>query len=196
MKPSQQYAEDARLIMEFRNTFVELANQAQAKEGQFFLPELGPRPGVGWEEWNRLRGEVARAAGAAASAYNRYGGKYTLRNAAYITNNVDPVANWDMCLKDPEGFSPTMVISAVDSAIGRARQQSEQAARRERGLVGLIAAFLRWPATLREAVGPSAVQRRTASAIGIAGQIIVGVIASLIATGLAALLVLSWRSWF
>ena len=66
------------------------------------------------------RSAVAAAAGAAATAYNNYGGKFTLRNAAYITHDVDPMTNWEMSLGDPEQMSPETVIAAVESAAARA----------------------------------------------------------------------------
>ncbi|MDQ6933896.1 MAG: hypothetical protein M3130_01100 [Actinomycetota bacterium] len=101
-------------------------------------------------------------------------------------NNVNPVANWESS-KDPQQLEPTTVVSTVESAIARARQSAEEAAERERGLTGLIAAFLRWPSTLREAVGPDrSGQRAAAGVIGVLGQILVGIMASVLAAGLIA----------
>jgi hypothetical protein len=56
-------------------------------------------------EWNRLRTEVATAAGVAAHSYSRAGGgTFTLKNAAYIMNNVDPITNWAMSIEDTAAF--------------------------------------------------------------------------------------------
>lgn len=132
-----------------------------------------------------------------ASAYPRYGGTFTLRNAAYIMNNVDPVANWQMSIQDPQQLEATTVVSTVEAAISRSRQASVEAAERERGLIGLLAAFLRWPSNLREAVGPDhSAQRTAAGVIGIVGQILVGIVASLLATGLIAGGVALWGTVF
>jgi hypothetical protein len=197
MKPSQRYLQDSNLMTEFRNAYVALINHAHAVPTGLTLTVLETAPGVSHAEWTRLYSETSQAAGAAATAYSRYGGTFTLRNAAYIMNNVDPVANWQMSIKDPQLLEPTTVISTVEAAISRARQASVEAARRERGLTGLIAAFLRWPSNLREAVGPArSAQRTAAGVIGIVGQLLVGIVASLLAAGLIAGGIALWRSVF
>jgi hypothetical protein len=197
MKPSQRYLQDSNLMMEFRNAYVELIKHAHAVPAGLTLTVLEAAPGVSRGEWTRLYSETAQAAGAAASAYPRYGGTFTLRNAAYIMNNVDPVANWQMSIKDPQQLEPTAIVSTVEAAISRARQASVDAAARERGLTGLIAAFLRWPSNLREAVGVGrSAQRTAAGVIGVVGQILVGIIASLLAAGLIAGGVALWGTMF
>ncbi len=151
-------------------------------------------PNVPHDEWTKLQTDVATASGAAASAYLANGGAtYTLKNAAFIMNNVNPVSNWMMTLESPDELKPEMVTSAVETAIGVATERLERAKRNERGLVGLIAAFLRWPSTLREAVGDNAYQRGAASAIGVVGQILVGAIAAALGTGLVAGVVALWQ---
>lgn len=197
MKPSQRYLRDSNLMMAFRNAYVELTNNVQVVPRGLTMTELAPAAGVGQQEWSRLYSTTAQAAGACASAYHRYGGRITLRNAAYMTPNVDLVANWEMSLRDPQQLDPKTVIASVESAIARARQQSVEAAERERGVTGLIAAFLRWPSTLREAVEPGrSGQRAAASVVGVAGQVLVGILGSVIATGLVALGLMLWRSAF
>jgi hypothetical protein len=195
VKPSERYRQDAELMLTFRNAYVDLVNHARPTGGSYFLPELGPA--VDQRTWQSKRAAVAAAAGVAVVAYCRYGGTFTLRNAAYIMNNVDPVTNWEMSLRDPEQLPPQVVVTSVESAIARAKQEAEDAARRERGLTGLIAAFLRWPSSLREAVGPGhSAQRTAAGAIGIVGQVIVGALATALATGLVAAVVAGWRAVF
>jgi len=182
-------------MMRFRNAYVDLVNHARPTEGSFYLPELGP--GVDHRTWQAKRAAVASAAGAAAISYGRYGGTFTLRNVAYIMNNVDPVTNWEMSLRDPDQLSPQTIVASVESAIARAQQEALDAARRERGLTGLVAAFLRWPSDLREAVGPGhSAQRRAAGAIGVVGQVIVGAVATALATGLIAAVVAAWQALF
>lgn len=178
--------------MEFRNAYVALTNHARPVSDGWSLARLEPN-GIAEAEWSRLYFETAKAAGAAALAYPKYGGTFTLRNAAYILNNVDPVANWEMSIRDPEQLDPRTIIASIEAAISRARQESQDASERERGLTGFIAAFLRWPSTLREAVGPGP-QRAAAGVIGVFGQILVGIVASVLATGLVAVGVALWRS--
>ena len=137
------------------------------------------------------------AAGAAASAYRRYGGTCTLRNAAYIMHDVDPVSNWEMSFKDPEQLPPPSVVSSVEAATARARQEAADAAKRERGLTGLIAAFIRWPSDLRAAVGPGhPAQRRAAGLVGFIGQIVVGAIAGALTAGIVAAVAALWKHAF
>lgn len=97
-------------------------------------------------------------------------------------------------MRDPDQLPPETVVSAVESAIGLAETRAAEAEEREKGMVGFIAAFLRWPTTLREAVGPDhAAQRRAAGALGVLAQILVGIVASTIAAGVVALIVVLWR---
>lgn len=132
---------------------------------------------------------VAASAGAAASAYARHGGTFTMRNAAYVMNDVDPVTNWEMSLRDPEQLRPEEVVSSVElSAIARATQEEVEAAGRERGLTGLIAAFLRlaigpsrgcWARAPRTTGGGERDWRHWAAALG--GALSVGLVAGAVA---------------
>jgi len=194
MRPSQQFKRDAELVYAFREAYVALLNSTRPHQPRF-ITQLGPAVPI--EEWNRLRHAVSVAAGAAGPAYHRHRGTFALRNAAYVMSGVDPVANWEMSLRDPEQLAPETIISAVEAAIGAARQKAAEAKDRERGLVGLIAAFLRWPSELREAVGPGqSAQRAAAGVLGVLAQLLVGILGSVIATGLVALGVAVWRRSF
>lgn len=176
----------------FREAYVALIN-ASAPHQPFFITQLGP--GVPQPQWNQLRSEVSTACGSALSAYGRHGGVFAMRNAAYAMSNVNPVANWEMSLRDPGQLPPETIVSSVDSAIGLAKTRAEEAAQRERGLVGVVASFLRWPIELREAVGPGhAAQRRAAGALGVAAQVLVGIVATLLATALVAGVVAAWHA--
>lgn len=182
-------------MMTFRSAYVDLVNSARPGQGGFFLPALVPA--VDQPSWQVKRRAVATAAGTAAIPYDRYGGTFTLRSAAHIMNNVDPVTNWELSLRDPELLAPETVVASVDAAIAKATKGAHDAAQRERGLTGVIAAFLRWPSDLREAVGSGhPAQRRAAGAIGIFGQILVGAFTTALATGLVAGAVAAWRLVF
>jgi hypothetical protein len=179
----------------FREAYVDLVNNARPTEGDYFLTVLAPA--LDQQSWQHKRSAVAAAAGAAAGPYGRYGGTYTLRNAAYILNDIDPVTNWEMSLRDPEQMHPESVISSVDAAIAAASQAAIEALQRERGLTGVIASFIRWPSNLREAVGSGhPAQRRAAGAIGIVGQAVVAALTTALATGLVAGAVALWHVAF
>lgn len=192
VKPSMQHRRDAEVLRHFREAYIALVNASEPHQ-PIFITRL--RSGVPQDEWNRLRTELSLAAGRAEAAYQRHGGVFALRNAAYTMSGVSPVANWEMSLRDPDQLPPQTVISSVESAIGLAEARAADAEEREKGIVGLVAAFLRWPSTLREAVGPGhAVQRRAAGVLGVVAQLVVGVLASTLAAGLLALITLLWRS--
>lgn len=197
VRPSQRYTQHANLLMEFRNAYVALINHVEPTGDRWSVRHLEPRAGTAVQTWSRLRSDVARAAGAASTVYPKYGGTYTLRNAAYILHDVDPVANWEMSLRDPEQLRPETVLSTVEGAIALALQRATEAEQRERGLTGLIAAFLRWPANLREAVGPGhGAQRTAAGVLGVVGQIVVGVITTALGAAVVAGAVALWKLVF
>lgn len=196
MKPSERCRRDAELIRAFREAYVDLLNSSKfTRDDPYSLARLVPK--VENETWQRKRSAVAAAAGAASRSYHRYGGTYTLRNAAYITNDVDPVANWEMSLRDPEQLPPERVIASAEAAAGLAAQEAAEASLRERGLTGVVAAFLRWPSDLREAVGTGHPgQRRAAGLVGHFAQALVGAIAVAIAGGIVAGVVALWGRVF
>lgn len=197
MKPSQRHLRHAELIHAFREAYVDLLNSSRMQEGEFFLPVIGPALAADHATYQRKRSAVAAAAGAAADAYRPYGGTFTLRNAAYVMRDVDPVANWEFSFRDPKQLGPETVLSAVEAAEARARQDAADAAQRERGLTGVIAAFLRWPSDLREAVGPGhRAQRTAAGLVGVVGQVIVGALTAALTAGLIAGAVALWRLVF
>jgi hypothetical protein len=192
MKPSARFNSDADLMAAFRNAYVELVNHTRPSGDGWGLVALEPT--VNNDTWQELRSDVAQAAGSAGPLFARYGGTMSLRNAAYIMNNVNIVTNWEMSLRDPEQLNPDVIVSGVEAAVARARQEAKNAAEREHGLTGLIAAFLRWPSDLREAVGPGhTAQRAAAGAIGVFGQLVVATVGGALAVGLAAGAVQLWK---
>lgn len=194
MKPSERCLRDAELIHAFREAYVDLLNSSRMAPGEFILPVLVAA--VDHVTFQRKRSAVAIAAGAAVSAHARYGGTSTFHSGGMVSS-VDPMVNWELSFRDPKQMQPQHLVSLVESAEARARQAAAEAAQRERGLTGLIAAFLRWPANLREAVGTGhRAQRRAASVIGVFGQVIVGALATALAAGLVAGAVALWRILF
>jgi hypothetical protein len=193
-KPSARIEQQGKRLGEFRHAFIELINASKPAGGEW--DRLRLVPAVPSDRWSQLQRDAAVAAGAAQEAYSANGGgTFTMRNAAYMTT-VNPIANWHFALERPDEFKPQMVVSAVDLAIGQARTRYENALQYERGLVGLMASFLRWPQTLREAVGPSWTQRTAAGALGVIGQVLVGAVAAALGTALVWGVVELWQFWF
>ena len=146
MKPSERWASGVQLTRAFREAYVELINNSHPGHlNGSFLTAMVPSAAVTDQAWMRLRSEVATAAGAASRSYPRWGGTLTLRNAAYIAQGIEPVANWEMSPRAVEQFPPPTVVAAVEAAIAAAHQAANEARDRERGLTEIIAAFLRWP---------------------------------------------------
>ncbi|QUC01991.1 MULTISPECIES: hypothetical protein [Cellulosimicrobium] len=193
MKPSKRWARDVDLLTEFRGAYIDLLNSAQARSDGLFMELV---PAVDHGIWQAKRRAVAMAAGAAGAVHERHGGTYTLANGAYMTRDVNPVVNWEMSLRDPQQLRPDMVIASVEAAIGAANKAAADASEREKGLTGLIAGFLRWPANLREAVGPGRSVRTAAGAIGVLGQVLVGTAATALATGLVTGIATLWQMFF
>jgi hypothetical protein len=194
MKPSARWQVDVDKLIAFREAYIKLLNASKVG-GDWMDRQLVPK-GSG-AEWNRLRTEVATAAGVAAFSYNRSGGgTLILKNAAYVMNNVNPVTNWAMSIADPQQLPPETVLGSVETAIGVATSERDEAKQRERGFVGLVAAFLRWPSDLREAVGPSKAQRRAAGAIGLLGQVVVATMSTALAAGIVAGAIAIWQLLF
>lgn len=186
MKPSMRHREGVERLRAFHQAYVEMMNCTTVVHD---WPSNRLEPKVDNSTWQGRQRVVARAAGAAASAQARYGGLMTLEN---VGRNLNPVMNWEWTLKDPRRFQPSSLVLAVEQAIGVAERQWEESRQRERGLTGLIAAFLRWPQNLREAVGPGRAQRRVAGALGILGQLLVATVAGALSVGLAAAVVKLW----
>jgi hypothetical protein len=193
VRPSERVEADIEFLAEFRHAFIDLINHARIDYSGIAAEFV---PSVGDAEWNELRSRVARAAGAASRASAEYGGTLSVAQFGQVVTNMSPVTNWERSLRDPEWLRPDMVVGHVDAAIGLATVTLNEMRRRERGVVGLIASFLRWPQDLREAVGPGVAQRRVAGALGVFGQIVVGTISGALAVGLVALVVVLANSLF
>lgn len=193
MKPSERYRADVQALNEFREAYVNLVNATKAVRPMFVV-EL--RPAIPQDEWERLRFRVTVAAGTAIAAYQRWSGAtLTMRNAAYVMQGVNPVVNWEMSLRDPEQLRPETVLGAIETAIGSAQRQADEAATREHGVVGFVAALLRWPSELREAVGPGhRFQRQAAGAVGVFGLIMVTAVGTALAAGIVAGVVALWHA--
>lgn len=194
MRPSSRYQRDADLLREFRTAYVDLINSTRPEQDGFLLRFVSSIDPVAWQEKRR---RLAAASGRAADAYRQHGQNLDFRNPAYIMRDVNPILNWEMSLRDPEQMSPETVVTAVDAAEAAARHLAEEAAQRERGVVGVIAAFLRWPSELREAVGrdhPG--QHKAAGVLGVAAQILVGALATALGAGVIAGVTALWRVVF
>lgn len=185
MKPSEAIKRDLGLIIEFRDAYIALLDSSRRVDN---WPRDEYVPAVDKDTWAALDQKVAVAAGAAQYAYERQGGG----TFTTPTDRFNPIANWSRSIQDAEAFKPRDLLTGVEGAIGSAAADCAAAADRERGLVGFIASFIRWPQTLREAVGPGWAPKTAAGAIGFIGQVMVAALGAALATGIVALCVWLW----
>lgn len=91
VKPSQRCTYDALLLADSRDAYIDLLNSGRAGEdGRLSRVVV---PAVKQRDWQRKRQHVAMAAGAVGDGASRYGETCTLRNAAYVMHDVDPILN-------------------------------------------------------------------------------------------------------
>lgn len=160
VKPSVEIAREQSRLITFRDAFVRV---------------LSAQDGVTDEMFD----EVSLAAGSARRAYRLNDGKtFAVQDGIYLIPNADPMSQWQAVFDSDSDLSAAKVLSAVNLAIGRAEERLMTAREHERGLVGMISAVLRWPVTLRNAVGDGRPQQRAAFSVGIAGQILVLVVSA------------------
>jgi len=181
-RPSVQTRADLQRLREFQLAFVELVN---ASEGTAFgLRALVPKSDEA--EWMAKRQRTALMAGAAASAYQRQsGGTLQVQNFGKM-QKIDPVANWQIAIDAPISLEPKVLVSTIEYVVGTTQVRLEEELGRERGIFGVLAAFLRWPDDLRDAVGGSRKRRRSAKAVGVAGQVFVATLSTVLAAAIVA----------
>jgi len=181
-KPSVQIQADIMRLNDFRNAYVELINASKRDGESLGYPSLVPKGNA--DEWQRLRQKTSMAAGAAQPAFARRGGGTILMPMGSRMQSIDPIPNWHMAVTSPEEFDPQLIASTVEHVLGGAAVELEKARSNERGLLGLIAAFLRWPDDLRDAVGGSRKRQRSAKALGVAGQVFVATLSTVLAAAI------------
>jgi hypothetical protein len=179
-RPSEVIARDRERILRFRD----------ALQRFFATVETDGRS-------DELINEVSVAAGEARRAYGRNDGRtFVVQDGIYLVPNADPMSHWTSVLDPESDLTPVKVITSLDLSIGRAQERYEDAKRGERGVVGVVSSILRWPSTLRDAVGPSSAQRRAAQTLGIVGQVLVGAVATAISAAIVQAAVLVWQAVF
>jgi len=94
----------------------------------------------------------------------------------------NPIANWPRALEG--GLRPGDVLAFCDTAIGRFDQQAAEARERERGLVGRLARFWRFPTDVREAAG---LESRGGRRVAFWGSVAARVAAALVVAALLGL---------
>lgn len=178
-RPSEVIARDRERILRFRDALQRLL--ATVDDGRS----------------DDLINEVSVAAGEARRAYTRNDGRtFAVQDGIYLVPNADPMSHWASLFDPDSDLTAMKVITSLDLSLGRAQERFEDAKRGERGFVGVVSSILRWPGTLRDAVGPNAAQRRAAQTLGIVGQVLVGAAATAVSAAIVRTAVLVWQAVF
>jgi hypothetical protein len=173
MKPSKRINSDVAKLRAFREAYLALL---EASVPQDAWPYKTYAPKGDQALWFQLRTKVAQTAGPAGIVYGKYGTIYRTQSGPYVNPGFHPVVNWEVSIKDSEQFSPLNLCTALDAAIANADSMEQEAAERERGLIGLLAKFIRIPADLREAVGEGPGSQKAATYVGRFSQVIIGLL--------------------
>lgn len=178
VKPSTEIEREQQRLLAFRDAFQRFLDAAE--EGT---------------ETDDMFTEVSVAAGLARRAYALNDGKaFPVQDGIYVIQNADPMSQWQAVFSSDSDLYAGKVVSAVNLAIGRAEERLIAAREHERGLIGVISTVLRWPRTLREAVGDSRPQQRAAVAVGVVGQILVGAATAWVVAAGTQLAVWAWQT--
>jgi hypothetical protein len=181
MKPSKRINSDVAKLRAFQDAYLALL---EASVHQDAWPYRTFAPKGDQEIWFQLRTKVAQTAGPAGIVYGKYGAIYRTQSGPYVNPGFHPIVNWEVSIKDADQFSPLNLQTALDAAIANADSMALEAADREKGLIGLLAKFIRIPADLREAVGEGSSSQKAATYVGRFSQVVIG----LLVTWLGALI--------
>jgi hypothetical protein len=174
MKRSEAFRAQARNIAAFRDAYMRLISLSAVVSDPVFFTHRAREPKKGMEgEFYPQFADVARLAGKACVG---------------PISVVDEIANWQQSLKDVEILSARDVVETCESMLGILDERATVLDQRDRTLAGKVALFVGFPARVRAIVvedhpGLS----RAAFGVGIAGQVLVGVIVAILAAGIFAL---------
>lgn len=198
MLPSEKLEPHLRSVQEFAAVLDELVSLLEPEHVRMSAPTWRPN-GVDDERAEALIRRGHELAGPATEAFSQ--GAMTL---AYTpppmtgqpTKVINPAQNWDTIFHEIPMFTPSELRGYVGQVEGRLRARYDQALRRERGFVGLLARFVLLPQRVGEAAGleSGSVARRAAFGTGVFVQ---GLIALLVGTaavvlGAGALRLIGW----
>lgn len=172
MRLSQKLARDRDTISEFRRLLEEFANDPMNAD---------------------LRERLNRAAGAAAAVAEHNNVMLQIKPAGQLspvpTIALNPFLAWHRAfdLRDPHHFTLDQLKGISDTLIGRLDDGAAKARQDEKGLVGLIARFVRLPLDVRERAGFPANSAAGRATVGF-GVLIQGIVIAAVDGVLTALI--------
>ena len=177
MRRSARYEAYVRDLSSFLDAYTTLvAAVRQATDGSYMLGVDSSLDFLRPED-NYLLDQTAEAAGRAHAAVTASG--YHMQQFGQVFN---PIVDWQRSFLGA-GVSPDTVASYTRQLMGMYERRAADARDKEKGLVGLLATFVRFPTDVREAAGLSSkAGQASAFLVGVAAQ----VLAALIVTGVLA----------
>lgn len=173
MKRSEAFRAQARNIAAFRDAYMRLISLSTIVSDPVFFTHRLRQPKKGLEaEFYPLFADVARLAG---------------RACVGPIGVVDEVANWEQSLRDVERLSARHVVESCESMLGILEERATVLDQRDRTLAGKVALFVGFPARVRAIVAEDHPGlRKTAFGVGIAAQVLVGVVVAVSTAGIIA----------
>jgi hypothetical protein len=196
MRRSKELLRHRDAVLRFRAAFNELMEvlepRADAPTGEFveWVPKQGRTKRAAM-----LRQRVNAAAGPAALAAATTGALYEVRPPAFLgwpAKKVNAISAWAGALKLPNLPSIEGVLDYADQVAAMLTEQAEAAAAQERTLAGRLGGFLAFPYAVRDAVRSQypGFPREVAFGAGVAAQIVVGLLVTIVGGLAVALLVI------
>ena len=185
MKKSEIYRRRRDAVQAYRDAYDQLVEALERVPVGITTWELRGRHGEE-EKTRMLTEQVSLAAGAAGEVAQEYGAYMSVQKTGYSpTQTVNPILAWRTSLDAPWLLPPDHVLSVAMSLIGRLDAKYQEAVLRERSLAGRVAAFVRFPMDVREAVGTgTGGLRRVAVGVGILAQLFVAIVGGALAVAL------------
>jgi hypothetical protein len=181
VKPSERYQALADDVREFLSLYRELWT-VTPRVSWMEMP-VGPNDILelvdASPEFQSLVDRTAQASGRAESAASLAGGLIQIGAGGPAVN---PISNWRSSFNPIHSITRGVIEGYCNQLVGRLDQMAVDARLRERGLVGLVAGYLRIPSDVRDAMGPTA--SRAVQRGAFAAGVIVNVAAGLILAGL------------
>ena len=190
---SAMWEQHATRLEEFRAAFVAYGDLVEA---QVVIPSYEDVPAPSDATKTAMAAaqrRVAVAAGRATSAATASVSRMSFSPPPMVggrTTVFAPVENWQRVYDSFGMLSRQDLLNCVDGGIGLCRSKAEEALRYEHGIVGWFAAFLAFPASVRNALGLKQGTKSAGAAMGAAYAlqvIVLGALGSGLWAGVSAL---------
>lgn len=181
MKRSEELRTQAKHVASFRDAYMQLLSLSRIVHDEiYFTHRLRvPKEGMDGDYYRHFR-QVARNAGQAVVG---------------PAGAIREIANWKQSFEDVEVLSAKDVLESCESMTGMLEEQARVFEKRDRSFAGRLAAFVGFPSRVQAIVAQDHPQlQRAAFGVGITGQVLVGVLVTVLGAGALALVVALWNT--